>query len=229
MGHVLALAGAIFYSLFSLKVFRSPSFPRFWYREAYVAIIVTFAIILQKTYRAKPASAPELLRDDNVHYLMVAVLWLFSKPFFGTLPPFIIFSLFHVLTYVRSFLLPALGHGAQSPLSANIGSFVNTYNDRFMMLAAHCEFLLFLKIFLNFLTFRKGTLIPFLVYFVFIKLRFDSSIFTRSAVKTYEVRVDGIVSNPSCPVAVKNAWLSFKHTLSSYLGAPAVRAQHKSQ
>lgn len=224
VGHVLALVGAVFYTLFSFKIFRAPSFPKFWYKEAYVAIIFTFSIILNKTYRNKAINAPDVLRDDNVHYLLAALLWLFSKPYFGTLPPFIVFSLFHVLTYMRSFLLPALGHGAQSPISVNIGSFVSNYNDRFMMLAANAEFFLFLRLFVFFITLRKGSLIPFIVYFVFIKLRYDSSMFTRSVLKTYEVRIDGLVGHPSCPHAIKNAWTSFKGLLSTYLGTPIIQA-----
>lgn len=217
-GHVLSLTGGISYTLFSLRVFKAPSFPLFWYREAYVAAIFTFGIILNQTYRAKPVTIAALLRDDNVHYMMLAFLWLVSKPFFGTLPPFMIFSLFHVLTYMRSFLLPALGYPASSSISAQLHTFVTTYNARMMSLAATTEALLLVRLALMAVTFRKGNIAPFLIYFLFMKLRYDCSIYTRTAVRTWEVRIDNIVGHPQVPGFFKNGWLQFKEIIRVYVG-----------
>uniref|UniRef100_A0A060TG91 ARAD1D21450p n=1 Tax=Blastobotrys adeninivorans TaxID=409370 RepID=A0A060TG91_BLAAD len=218
VGHVLALVGSFFYLLFSLRIFKSPSFPKFWYREAYVAIIFTFSIILNQTYRSKPLTVQALLRDDNCHYIFLAFLWLFSRPSFFTLPPFLVFSLFHVLTYLRSYLLPALGHGSSSPLSAQIGHFVTGYNDRFMMLAASIECLQFVRLLFRVFTFRKGTLVQFIIYVGFMKLRYDNSMFTRTIVKQYEVRIDSLLANPAVPPVVRNGWISFKNSLAQVFG-----------
>jgi hypothetical protein len=213
VGHVLGFLGAVFYCLFSLKVFKAPNFPKFWYKESYVAIIFTFGIILFQTYKGKRVTPDAILKDDNLHYLLVAGLWLFTKPFVGTLPPFMVFSLFHILTYVRSYILPALGYSATSTISSSIQSFVKNYNDRFMMLAASWEFGLVFVLFFRFLTFRPGTSFPFLLYVVFIKTRHDQSFYTRNTVKNWEVRMDSLVGHPSMPGGVKQVWVQFKDTI----------------
>ena len=202
--------GSLFYGMYALRVFKSPVSPKFWYREAYCAIIATFGIILNQTYKSKRLNPLNVMRDDNVHYILIATLWLFSNPDFTTLIPFLVFAIFHVLTYARQYLLPALGHGPDSLLSLQISNFVKTYNDMGMMLAANAEFFLLLKLGFQFLTFRKGTAFRFLIYLVFFKLRFDQSIFTKTVIKNFEMRIDTLLSHPSLPPVVKQMWISVK-------------------
>lgn len=217
VGHIFVLLGGFFYMLGVVRIFKSPGFPLFWYRLAYVAAMATFAITLKESYLKKPPSAAQLTQDDNVHYLLVALLWLVSKPSMLTLIPFMIFSLFHVVTFTRSSVLPAVGKSSDTGLGGQLKQFATTYNEQLLAVASQVELLLLFFMIPSALTFKKVSLIPFLFYLVFIKVRFDQSFHMRQAVKTWEVRADNLMSNPNVPPAVKQGWISFKQALAKGL------------
>lgn len=230
------LLGVALYVLATLPFLRVGKFSAFWYREIFVAVIATFGIIIHQTYKGKAINPQQLLRDDNVTYLLVAFLWLVSKPTYGTFLPFAIFSLFHVLTYIRGFILPALGYPSDRGLAIQIDGFVKQYNDKFMFTAANLEFMMFLGLIFKALTFQRGSWIKTAVFFVFLRLRYTQSLFTRSVIGSWEVRVDGLLSHPSIPPVVKQTWVTVKHNLRRTLGgvpgaAPATHAapEHKTQ
>ncbi|AOW04533.1 hypothetical protein B0I75DRAFT_141083 [Yarrowia lipolytica] len=228
VGHLLVLVGCFFYVLATLPFFRVGKFSIFWYREIFLSVIATFGIIIFETYKGKPLNPQALARDDNVTYLLVAFLWLVSKPTYGTFLPFAIFSLFHVLTYVRGFILPALGYPGNAGLSLQIDNFVKTYNDKFMFTAANLEFMMFLGLIIKAITFQRGSWIKLIIFFVFLRLRYAQSLFTRSVVGSWEVRVDGLLSHPAVPPQVKQTWVTVKHQLRKTLGgagAPVTQEQ----
>ncbi|CAN6632853.1 pore membrane protein of 33 kDa [Trichomonascus vanleenenianus] len=218
LGHCTCLTGALIYALYAMRVFKAPSFPIFWYRTSFVAAILTYGIILNETYKQKRMKWPLLLQDDNVHYLMISFMWLYEKPFFGTLPPFIVYSLFHVLTYSRSYVLPHAGFPSSSRLANQINTFINRYNDPLMMFAASSEIFLLMRLAVLFMTFRKGTTVPFIVYFMFIKFRYDQSQFTQTAIRAWEVRINNLVAGPNTPFFLKNVWLGFREVVKTYIG-----------
>ncbi|KAK9467153.1 hypothetical protein V1512DRAFT_262076 [Lipomyces arxii] len=220
-GHVFVVLGTFFYTLSTLKLAPGTKWAKFWYREIFVSVILTYGIVLYRTYKAASPSTTTLLRDDNVQYLVIALLWLVSKPLLVTLPSFAIYSLFHVLTYTRTNVLPSLGQSSTSSLSTKIQGFVDNYNDKFTRLVANFELVLLVRLLLDALMWRKGSWISFVVYASFMRFRFEQSVFTKQAVKNWEVRIDGLLAHPSVPGAVKNGWATAKGYLR---GAPKATA-----
>lgn len=226
VGHVMALIGGLNYSLFSLKVFRSARFPYIWYRESYVATVLTFAIIIQQTHfkgaagggGKRPLDLKVLVKDDNLHYMLLAGLWLVTKPFFLSLPPFMIFSLFHVIGFTRSNMLPALGYGVTSPLYRSLDNFYKSYNGPSLMVAAGVEVINFFSFLFKALTMRRDAIVPFVFYALFIKVRYEQSNFTRNVFHAYEIKIDSLVANPRVPLPIKRGWVGFKQIVRQYIG-----------
>lgn len=217
VGHVVVLFGGFFYTLGAIRIFKSPGFPLFWYRLAYVAAMATFGLTLKESYMKKPPAAAQLAQDDNVHYLLVALLWLVSKPSVLTLVPFMIFSLFHVVTFTRTNVLPAMGKSSDAGLGGQLKTFATTYNERLLAMASHVELILLFTMLPSALTFKKAALFPFIFYLIFTKIRHDQSFHMRQSVKHWEARVDQLMSNPNVPPPVKQGWIQFKQYLAKGL------------
>ncbi|KAK9451402.1 uncharacterized protein V1518DRAFT_408460 [Limtongia smithiae] len=223
-GHVLVLTGTFFYALSAVRFASASRWAVFWYREAFLSVVATYGIVLFRSYKAAAPTATTLIRDDNVQYLAIALLWLISRPLFVTLPPFAIYSFFHVLTYVRTNVLPTIGQPPNAPLAVKIQAFVDNYNDKFTALVANLELVLLMRLFLTALAFRRGSWISLLVYGSFIRLRFEQSVFTKQAVHNWEVRVDGLIAHPKVPVPVKTGWAKVK-TAMKQSAAPRAAAK----
>lgn len=221
LGHLLALLGSVNYLLHAAGLMFSPSFSIFWYREAYLAITLTFLYIINEVYfkGGQRPKAADLLKDTNLQYFFIALLWLFTPPYAGTLPPFIIFSVVHVLSYTYSYLLPILGYPQTSSLSVKISSFVTNHQMQLMFAAANVEFLLLLRLAAQLFTLSRTALIQFAAYLLFFKLRYQTSAYTHQVIQLWEIRIDNLVSNPNLPPVVKSIWINIKQGLSTVFGA----------
>lgn len=214
LGHVGVLLGTIFTVLFA-------AFPRisnFEYRFAYVSAIVSFAIILRQKYTVGPTkpTVSQLVAEDNVHYLGLAVVLLFTRKYFLTLLPFAIFSFFHALTYIKSYILPAIDYSG--PATHQIDRIVKGWNEPLTAAVASIETVVLFRLVLAALTFRKGSWIQLFGFLVFYRLRFASSPYTRNTLRSLEVRADNLLGHPSLPPAAKQYWVQFKSAVSRIPG-----------
>ncbi|KAJ2748895.1 Transmembrane nucleoporin, partial [Coemansia sp. BCRC 34490] len=85
-----------------------------FYPKALLGALISYAIVVYKTYgppQANLAFAHRLIVDENVEYLVLAAYWYMNRPILVTLVPFVVFSLFHVITYIRSVLIPTVFPG----------------------------------------------------------------------------------------------------------------------
>jgi hypothetical protein len=98
---------------------------------------------------------------------------------------------------------------ADSPIAAQVGHFVNNNNTKSIQVASLLEIISWVWLLVRVITFRKRSLTPFLVYSLFLKLRFEKSVFTRNHVKRLELRIESAVNNANNPT-VKNIWIQFK-------------------
>lgn len=207
VGHILTLVGILFYTLTYVKI--GARFYRFWYVLALVGVVESFGILLYQSFAKQNGKLAVLLKDDNTHYFFLGAALLMLRPnVLLTLSSFALFSLFHVLAYVKGHLLPALGH-QDTPVSSQIGSFVANNNTKSIQLASLLEIYTFGWLALRLLTFRKRSLVPFVVYAIFLKLRFEKSVFTRNYLKSVELRVEDLVNALNVP-AVKQGWFYVK-------------------
>lgn len=208
VGHVVTFVATLMYALTYLRVF--PSSYKFWYKLALAGVVESFGILVFQSVKKNGAKLSVLLSDDNVHYLLLGLgLFFFSPYVLLTLTVYILFSTFHVLSYAKHYLLPVLNIPETHPVSVKIGNFVAANNASSIQWAALLEVATLGWLFLRVLTFRSCSVIPFLLYVVFIKLRFEKSAFTRSAFKSLEMRVESSVNSLGNPKA-KDIWIQVK-------------------
>ncbi|ONH66816.1 Pore membrane protein of 33 kDa [Cyberlindnera fabianii] len=189
-----------------------------WYRISLLGAFATFALVIYqnlKTYKTASGkwSVRAFLQDDNVHYLYDSLIWLIFPKHLLALIPFIVFSLFHVLTFIGNEVLPTLG--VASGLAKKITSFTVQNHELSRRVAASSELLLLVVLIFKSILFYKWSWISLIAYSIFIKVKSEGSIFTRHVLKDWEVRIDGLVSNQSVPPVVKTYWGSFKRALKS--------------
>lgn len=157
----------------------------------------------------------------------MAVVWLLSRQIPLALLPFSIYSVFHVATYSRTYLIPTFQStkpssasspssssskpaAKQSPLADRIGRFVKTYYDSSMYLVAALEISLLGRVILGALTFSKGSWVLLIIYAGFFRARYSQSSFVQGAVSHGTKRVDTALSHQSTPPVVRQAWETFK-------------------
>jgi len=224
-GHVSLLLCSIRYGLSYITFNYYSRWARFSYRTAFLSAAVTYGIVVYKGYRArvrqgKGTGVFALAGDENVQYLLMAILWLFSRQIPLAILPFTVYSIFHVLTYTRANLLPTISPSAQtaspggkpkaSALSDNIGKFVKEYYDRSMTLVAALEILLWFRILLSAIMFQKGSWILLVLYSGFFRARYAQSSFVQGAVANGTARADASFANQSTPPAVRQGWDTVK-------------------
>ncbi|KAB2573093.1 hypothetical protein BFW01_g9059 [Lasiodiplodia theobromae] len=224
-GHLTLLFCTLRYSLSWLTFNYYSRMARFSYRLAFVAAAVTYGIVVYKAYRArvragKQGGALSMIADENVQYLIMALLWLYNVlqiPL--ALLPFAVYSVFHVLTYTRTNLLPVLqpqppaAEGAkpnQSALSNTIGRFVKEYYDTSMTLVAVLEIALWFRVLGSALLFQRGSWALLIFYTAFFRARVSQSTFVQSAIQQLTARADALVQQQSTPPPARQAWETAK-------------------
>lgn len=206
VGHVATILGVLFYALTYIK--SGSRFHRFWYILALFGILESFGILVYQLVVKKSLKSIELLRDDNTQYFLLAFAFLLFRPYvLFPLLPFALFSTFHILAYSKGVLFPIFGIG--QGLDQKVGDFISSNNSRSIQLASILEIYSFVLLTLRVITFRKNSLFIWLVYGVFLKLRFEKSTFTRNYFKTIELTLDDTVNKTGNP-SLKDIWIKVK-------------------
>lgn len=150
----------------------------------------------------------------------MALAWLFAVQTPLAILPFAVYSVFHVATYTRSNLLPAVQPqpavaAGQKPKSSaladTIGRFVKDYYDTSMTLVAILEIVLWFRLLGPAVLFRRGSWILLAIYTVFLRARFHQSTFVQGAVGHVAARGDAIANRQDMHPAVRNGWSGFKN------------------
>ncbi|ODV80865.1 uncharacterized protein CANTADRAFT_46909 [Suhomyces tanzawaensis NRRL Y-17324] len=210
VGHLLTLTGIFFYSLTYIKI--GVRAYKFWYTVALFGILESFGILIFQIFQKSGSNVFSVLKNDNSQFFLLSAALLFLRPYvLLTLLPFALYSVFHSLAYIQTYLLPVFGLDKHA-ISKTIGDFVANNNVKSVQLGSVIEVYAYVWLFVRLLTFRRRSLVPFVVYTVFIKTRFENSIFTRNYIKSIEVKVDSLVNSVNVP-AVKQGWTTFKHTV----------------
>ncbi|KAL8642317.1 MAG: hypothetical protein Q9228_000969 [Teloschistes exilis] len=233
VGHLTLLFCSLRYSL-SYITFNSYSrWARFSYRTAFAAAAGTYGIVVYKALRARSRAgnrqqpgALSMLTDENVQYLLMALVWLFGRQIPLALLPFTVYSVFHVATYTRANLIPTIQPAQQVPAGAaspggrsatkpnaladTIGRFVKEYYDASMTLVASLEIFLWFRVAFSAIIFTKGSWILLAIYSVFVRARYSQSTFVQAAVGHGVRRVDALVANQNVPPAARQVWETMK-------------------
>ncbi|KAI9844182.1 MAG: hypothetical protein M1837_005782 [Sclerophora amabilis] len=233
-GHLTLLFCTLRYGLSWVTFNFYTRWARFSYRTAFVAAAATYGIVVYKGYRARSrggarqqGGAMALAGDENVQYLLMALVWLFSKQIPLAILPFTIYSIFHVATYTRTNLIPTLQPPQQgapapgaspsarpqtksSPLADTIGKFVKEYYDTSMGLVALLEVALWFRLVGSAILFQKGSWILLGIYTAFVRARYAQSSFVQNMVRHLTARVDAQAANQSTPPAARQVWETVK-------------------
>ncbi|GMG59988.1 unnamed protein product [Ambrosiozyma monospora] len=97
LSHISALWFMLLNTLVS--TFKGVDSPRAisYYNFSALSIIITYSIVIRQTYKSKPitflfSQLPSLLKDDNVQYLLLAIVYrLFSSRFYGGISSFTLY------------------------------------------------------------------------------------------------------------------------------------------
>jgi len=237
VGHLTLILCTIRYGLSYITLNYYSTWAKFSYRTAFVAAAATYGIVVYKAFRARAranarqqGSPIALAGDENVQYLVMALVWLFSRQVPLALLPFTVYSIFHVATYTRANLLPTITPPQQSaatgaspgarpttkssPLGDSIGQFVKGYYDVSMTAVAGLEIFLWVRILFSAITFTKGSWILLLVYTVFFRARYSQSSFVQGAIGDFTARADAVFANQSFPPVTRQAWQTIKGIVS---------------
>ncbi|CAK7206620.1 Transmembrane nucleoporin [Sporothrix eucalyptigena] len=234
VGHLTLILCTLRYALSWVTMHTGTFFARFSYRTAFVAAAATYGIVVYKTFkaRAKSGRAPAagaagavgLLTDENVQYLLLAIVWLYSRQTILALLPYTIYSVFHVATYTRTNLIPTLSPpatpapaagaspnaakptAAPHPVAESIGKFVKQYYDSSMSIVALLEIVLWFRLLFSAITFSKGSWILIAVYTAFLRARFAQSSHVQSAFAQIEARVDNLTGAQGMNPTVRQVW-----------------------
>jgi len=246
VGHLTLLLTTLRYTISFIKFNTSTTTAAVSYRLAFLSAAVTYGIVVYKAYRAriKQAGADRLALqqhlmamagDENVQYLIMALIWLVSKPIYLALLPFTIYSTFHFLTYLRTALIPAVipppttpqypagssATGTAPPpgskpksttpnaLGDAISKFVKSHYDTSMAIVANLEIALFVRLFFGCLIWVNSWIL-LIIYAVFLRIRVGQSPFVRQALTTTEVRIDGLIADQRVPPAARGVWANLK-------------------
>lgn len=176
------------------------------------------------------------LMDENVQYLVIAMYWCWIKPIsrtYGicfnattvTLIPYITFSLFHLLTFTRTTILPSVKPASQNSdgtttpaggdMSKSIQSWVKQNYDVAMRFVSYAEVVIFVRVFVGAILLRNSLLAP-LLYAHFLRLRFYMSSFTRAALQHVRSELDQLTQHPSCPPVVRKGYLVLTDLVTRY-------------
>ncbi|UNI16836.1 Transmembrane nucleoporin [Purpureocillium takamizusanense] len=225
VGHLTLILSTIRYAFSWLRMNYYGGVAQFSYRTSFVAAAVTYGIVVYKTQRARAKSGSKmpggivgLLSDENVQYLLMALVWLFSPQYPIALLPYSVYSVFHVATYTRANLLPVLqppppaADGSSprvktsSPLAERIGNFVKEYYDASMSIVSALEILIWIRVLLSAVLFQRRSWILLALYTAFLRARFAQSSHVQNSVTQLGARVDSLVGAQGTPPAARQVW-----------------------
>ncbi|KAJ1946168.1 Transmembrane nucleoporin [Linderina macrospora] len=236
VGHVVVLT---FGSTYYLKRPFGWSTANWYYTYAYMGALLSYTIVIYKTYgppQLNLAFVRRLILDENVEYLLLAFYWFTQRPIVVTLLPFVVFSLFHVITYSRSTLIPIVfpsvpaelqaarqANGAPVALSPAarasklLGELSTKYYSKALREVGVWEVAVIgVWLVLGAITFQTPLLAP-IFYAQFLRFRFALSAPTRQAFRRVRTFLDGVLvppqANPSVPRVVTDVYIKGRDAL----------------
>ncbi|KAK3391278.1 hypothetical protein B0H63DRAFT_134606 [Podospora didyma] len=230
IGHAVLILCITRYSFSWLRMNYYTRMAQFCYRTTFVSAAVTYGIVVYKTWRARqktgakqPGGALGYLSDENIQYLLMALVWLFMPQYPLAMLPYGIYSVFHVATYTRGSLVPtfippqkitppagtsptAKAQYTQHPLSDAIGAFVKKYYDASMSIVSGLEILLWVRLLVGAILFTRRSWILLAIYTAFLRARFAQSSHVQNSFAQLEARIDNLVGAQGTPPAARQAW-----------------------
>lgn len=235
-GHVLAI---LFFALNFITGFFRPRSSLRYYQFALLSIILTYLIVIKQIHFKSGFKFStiniRLLRDENVQYLTLAVVLYTSSFVIGqtqaSLYSFVIFAVFHVLTYFQNHLLSVFlpSIAAQQRINSLITQFIHKFNQPALFLASNAEIMMLLFAGFQlipsvlFLLFKRNFVylgvqaLVFVVIAAFNKLRYDGNQYTKTVVESMDARANQFVTQVNNP-QVAELYHKIRNNAINYFG-----------
>ncbi|KAH7340990.1 hypothetical protein B0J17DRAFT_653631 [Rhizoctonia solani] len=233
-GHLLLLLCTVLWLPSALRhPFTTPK-TAYSYRLAYLGGLTSYGIVCFKALGTPAANLAFLKRamaDENCQYFMLALYWLVTKPISLSLVPYAIFSTFHVLTFVRTTVLPKLAppkpparegdrQAKDTPLQKQLHQIVKAQYDPAMNVCAWAELVILIRTIVGVFFFWNGFIAP-IAFAHFLRLRYYYSMFSRNAIKAADGHIQTYVNGTP---AAKAGYDKVKEVITRWSGtvlAPA--------
>jgi len=236
-GHFILLLSALRYFFAYATTLKAVS--PVWYKACYTGALLSYAIVCQKSLGVPQPTLAYLRKailDENIQYFLLAFYWWTSKPIAITLIPYMIFSLFHALTFTRTTLMPQFlppGPPAQAdgpptphPFAKQLQNWVKANYDHAMYAVAYAELIIFVRILLGAILLQNSLISP-IIFAHFLRQRWYQSAFTRQAVSATVAKIEATIARQGNPT-LTNVWGQGKALVARWGGgslAPAQAAQ----
>ncbi|KAJ3278941.1 hypothetical protein HK104_001902 [Borealophlyctis nickersoniae] len=188
-----------------------------------------------------------ILMDENVQYLILALIWVTSLPLMinpleevkfqpisvsaVALIPFLTFSVFHSLNYTRAEIIPTLVPPTSpyarytARISPVILSFVQKYQSQCLLKVAYVEVWATLPYIVISIFMGNASFLTPLVYAQFLRFRYFSSPMTKAAFRDLRNRLDKVADGPKVPPAVKAVYVRVRDGVIAYGDVEAAARQ----
>jgi len=207
LGHLVTVISTIFYFTSFFDAPRASGH----YTRAFLGAFVSYAVVVYKTFgvpEATPVFAQRFFSSENVQYLILTIIWIISPIYSVATIPFFVFSVFHLLNYVRVHLLPVLfpelkastaaGSQAATPtgishkISRALNSIIVNNNPIALYYVAYFEVVAVMGALIIGAFSLKSIFAP-LFYAQFLRLRYNLSPHTRRAFSDLRTRLDASI------------------------------------
>ena len=215
---ILHVLSVLFYAVYQLlSIFGLAALALAYYRYCLVMVITTYFIVLvqQKLKRG----VKQLVANTNFQYFTLAAVFYLASlvigPVNGALFSYMIFLVFHIISYFQRHLVDFIGTlPQQQQLSSRVGLWLEENQPRGQIMAATAELFLVMTllnpivvmpiVFVNLVAGRWQVGLAYLLCFaalvVFLKLRWNESPYTKQVVSMYDAKI-GLFVQRFPPVA----------------------------
>ncbi|KAF9586051.1 hypothetical protein BGW38_010111 [Lunasporangiospora selenospora] len=238
LGHITMLLCTAFYLPYWLTFNYKAG--AHWYTRAFLGALVSYSVVVYKSFpqvQFTSQFAQQLLAEENVQYLLMAIFWWRSTPMLTPLIPYAIFAFFNALNYTRTNILPAIfpppPAGITDPtatrvtaISRKIQVWTEKNHASAMALVAYVEVVGVMgSLIIGAITFQSSLLSP-VVYANFLRFRYFFSLHTRTAFALIRARLDSLITpsggNPKIPPVVVQAYVAVRGAITRF-GQAAVQ------
>ncbi|PHH51268.1 Nucleoporin POM33 [Ceratocystis fimbriata CBS 114723] len=243
-GHVMLIFSTLLYMFQFIKFNTSGGFARFTYRVGFLSAILTYGIVVYKSFMARqklgsraPSGIMTIVGDENVQYMVMSVVWFLMPHFTLALLPYFVYSVFHVATYLRTNILPTIypptittssdstpGSKVQHNPAAEryismLRSFVNSHYDASMALVARFEIALWVELAFYALFFRRWSWVLITVYTAFVRVRYSQSMHLQTLFTSLSTQIDSKMAYQGTPPGVRQGWETAKSVTKQFYAA----------
>jgi len=245
VGHLTLILSVVRYSFSWIRMSTYGRMAQFSYRLGFIAAAATYGIVVFKMFRSRqkagarmPNGPIGLLADENLQYLVLALVWLFSPQYFVAMVPYAIYSVFHIATYTRSNLIPTIqpptvvgppaGNAnakpqyAPNPVADALGAFVKQHHETSMYAVSAMEMLIWLRIFFAAIFFQRRSWFILALYSAFLRTRYAQSVHVQNTFSQLEARIDSLVGSQGTPPAARQVWDGLKRGIRQFHDATDV-------